>query len=134
MLPAQLRKQGSRAMSITPTQFWIEGGWFMYPVALAGGMGVLVAIASLFLRDKEVARIAVLLILAGGLLGVVGNLYNRKHVEAAIVAVSPELQERVREVGLREAMRPAQLGGGLFAVGLPLAVLGLALAMRRKAR
>jgi len=118
-------------MSLTPMQFWIEGGWFMYPVLMLGGMGVFAAGASLFVREKAVARIALLLVLGSGLLGVAGMLFNRRYVEAAVVSVSPEYKDRVREAGNRESMRPVQLGGALLALGLPLALVGLALGLRR---
>ena len=119
-------------MSLTPTQFWMEGGFFMYPVLLFGVMGILAAGASIFVREKVAARIALVLLLGCNLVGVAGMMFGRKRMEDALHSVSPEFRNRIREVGNRESLRPVQLGAALLGVGLPLALLGLSLGARRK--
>lgn len=119
-------------MSFSPMRFWVEGGWVMYPVLMLGGMGAVCSLTSLFVHEKVVARVALLLLLGSFLVGAFGMMYNRRYVDVAVAAANPEYQALLREVGNKEAMRPLQLGGALLAVGSPLALVGLFLGGRRK--
>lgn len=112
-------------------QWWIEGGWSMYPVLGLGILGVLAAVGLLFVREKKVGGIALVLLIGTTLLGTAGYLMNRRAVDQAIAGADPSYRAMIQEVGYRESMRPLQLGGGLTAVGLSLVLAGLALARRR---
>ena len=112
-------------------QWWMEGGWSMYPVLGLGILGVLAAAGSLFVRGKKMGGIALVLLMGTGALGFAGYLMNRRTVERAVAAADPGYQAVIREVGLRESMRPVQLGGGLVVTGLSLLLAGLVPARRR---
>lgn len=112
-------------------QWWMEGGWSMYPVLGLGILGVLAAAGALFVHGKKMGGIALVLLVGTGLLGVAGNLMNRRAVEQAIAAADPSYQATIREIGYRESMRPMQLGGGLVVTGLSLMLASLVFARRR---
>lgn len=119
------------AETASVAQWWIEGGWSMYPVLGLGILGVLAAAGALFVHGKKMGGIALVLLVGTGALGVAGYLMNRRAVERAVAAADPSYQAMIREVGFRESMRPMQLGGGLVVTGLSLMLAGLLPARRR---
>src|SRR5688572_6435150 len=50
--------------------------------------------------------------------------YNNRVVEEAIANVEPEMMDRLRQQGEREAFRPVQLGLGLTILAAPAVLLG----------
>ncbi len=105
-------------------RFFAEGGSGMYLLLLLGLALVTVAIVSCVSRDEKL-RVATMIgfgvvILAGAAL----TVHGRSITDAAIVSVSPDVRERIREQGYAESNRPIELAGVLCVCGLVPFLIG----------
>jgi hypothetical protein len=105
-------------------QFFIEGGWGMYPVLV---MGVILVVASLrYAMDSEPVRLRFIAAIALAL--VVTMVHATWTCFAAVFHYLEQSKDerwlRSLMTGLMESTRPATLGGALLAVGLILVAVG----------
>jgi hypothetical protein len=107
-------------------QFWLEGGFVMYPVLLSWLAAEASGVVALITKNVAAAMAAIALSSAPLIIGVAGQAYNRAQVDAAIAHVDPADQETIREAGYRESARPLQLGGLATVITLPLAFIAFA--------
>ncbi len=105
--------------------FFVEGGWGMYPVLILGLL--LVTVSLRYARDGEPVRLR--FIGALGLTLVVTMLYATWTCVAAVfhyVETVPEAEfRRTLMTGLMESTRPALLGGALLVIALILVAVGV---------
>src|SRR5437868_1561256 len=101
-------------------EFFLEGGGWMYPIALFGLVSVAAGATAFATRSRGTALAGLALAALVMLLGVAGMMRGRALTDDAIAHVEPSIAEAIRAQGHKEANRPLQLGG-------PLALLGLAL-------
>jgi amino acid transporter len=105
-------------------QFFIEGGWGMYPVLV---MGVILVVASLrYAMDTEPVRLRFIAAIALAL--VVTMVHATWTCFAAVFHYLEQAKDerwlRSLMTGLMESTRPATLGGALLAVSLILVAVG----------
>ncbi len=121
-------------------QWWMEGGWGMYPILLLGLFGVpaalaLVPVGLLSKRAKPAVICAAILLGIGALalvLGIAVERYSTGQVLDAVAGgnVHPADRDTIVHAGLAEALTPLMFG--LWVAVLPLAG-GALLAMRARA-
>jgi hypothetical protein len=109
-------------------QFWMEGGWGMFPVT-AFGLVMIVA-AGRFALDTELMRLR--FISAMGVLLVTAMLHAMLTDVAAVFAFvadparAPDAEfARTLCTGLMESTRPGALGGVLLVIALVLVAVGV---------
>jgi hypothetical protein len=106
-------------------QFFLEGGWGMFPVLI---VGLIVLYASIrYLIDGEPVRLRFLLALTLAQLALVAQA-TVADVSAVLNAAKharPEVFERLLVAGFKECTRPALLGFGLLALSLILVAIGV---------
>ncbi|MBI5478034.1 MAG: hypothetical protein HY906_04215 [Deltaproteobacteria bacterium] len=120
------------------TRWFQEGGFAMFPILLLGVVGLVGTIAGLAIglssrrRGTPLAFGAGLLAVAVLCVGIGGASYlmAEMKIDAALVAVAPEMRDELRTVGRAEARVALTFGGGAAALpaigGLLLVALGLA--------
>lgn len=111
--------------------FWNEGGLWMFPVLLVGLVAVVSAAFSVAARNHGLALAALLSSQLPLGLGAAGWAWNRRVVDQALAMVNPEDLATLMAAGYAEALRPLQLGGALWALSTPLALVALVLSRRR---
>jgi len=111
-------------------QFFAEGGFWMYPIALLGLMAVGLGAVGLATPSKSAAVGALACAAIVTLLGVGGMMWGRMKVDEALAMVNPEDAEAIRVQGYKESMRPLQLAAGFVALGAVLGLAGFARASR----
>ena len=114
-------------------EFFAEGGFWMYPIALLGLVGVVLGAVGLGTRSRSVALGGLTCAALVTVLGVAGMMSGRTQVDQALATVSPEDAELIRTVGYKEASRPLQLGGGFGMLGALLGVAAFTLGARERA-
>lgn len=105
-------------------QFFIEGGWGMYPVLV---LGIILVVASLrYAMDAEPVRLRFVAAIALAL--VVTMVHATWTCFAAVFHYLEQSKDerwlRSLMTGLMESTRPATLGGALLAVGMILVAVG----------
>lgn len=117
-------------------QFFMEGGWGMYPVLIVGV--ILLVSAAQYAFDGEPVRLRVITALALLLLVFVaeGMLTDVATVLWYVASdehgLTPELRSRALLEGLKESTRPGVLGLGLLGLGLTLVTIGVHRVGRRE--
>jgi hypothetical protein len=111
-------------------EFFLEGGWWMYPIAFFGVGGVAAGATALASRSKGTAFAGLALATIVMLLGVAGMMSGRTMTDDAVAHVSPDMAEAIRAQGHKEANRPLQLAGPLALLGLVLSGAAFAMAER----
>ncbi|MBL8951791.1 MAG: hypothetical protein JNK82_13495 [Myxococcaceae bacterium] len=112
-------------------QFFAEGGFAMWPIALVGLFAVILGGVGLGTRSKGAALGALGCAAAVTLLGVGGMMWGRMKTDEAIAYVEPRYAEELRAQGHREANRPLQLAGGFVVLGAALGLAGFTRATSR---
>lgn len=124
-------------MTQSVAEFWVEGGWWMYPIALMG-CALLPATLVAFVVAVTSKKASLVMPLAIGLLcvgllpavlGEAGFLQGMGAVEKAITFANPEDQATIRAAARAEALTTIILGlwmslvptfGGAVLLGLAL--------------
>ena len=113
-------------------QFWLEGGFVMYPVLLTWLAAEASGVVALISKNVAAAMVAIALSSAPLIVGVAGQAWNRSRVDEAIAHVSPADKELIREAGYKESARPLQFGGFATVITLPLAFIAFATARKNQ--
>ena len=114
-------------------QFFLEGGPWMYLLLVLGMVAVPLALVAAVVKGKTVSLVSLSLLFAIAGLGGMAMALNRRGVDKAIANVNPDDAATIRAVGYAESMRPAQLGGAIALIGLPLAMIGVLRSLKRPA-
>jgi hypothetical protein len=113
-------------------QFFVEGGWGMYPVLVMGLL--LIGAAVRYALDGEPARLRFIAVLSVTL--VVTMLHATWTCVAAVLhflqTVAPGEVTKTLVIGLMESTRPATLGGALLTLALIAVSIGAYRAGRRE--
>ena len=112
-------------------EFFLEGGFWMYPIALLGLVGVVLGAVALAAKAKGLALASLVLAAIVMLLGVGGMMWGRMKTDEALAMVSPEHAAAIREVGHKEANRPLQLAGPFSVLGALMGLAALTLSRQR---
>lgn len=112
-------------------EFFAEGGFWMYPIALLGLVTVALGAVAAGAKQKGLAVGALGCAAVVMLLGVGGMMWGRMKVDEAIESVNPEDREMIREVGHQEANRPLQLAGPFVVLGALLGLAGFTLSNKQ---
>jgi hypothetical protein len=125
--------------------FFIEGGWSMWPVLLIGG--VLAVTAGRYMLDREPVRLRLIMVLSLALLAVVAQgilsdvaqvmwVLARENLPPGLgqqAEPAPmDVRMRILMEGMKESMAPGILGLGLLALSLILVAIGVYLVGRRE--
>ena len=118
-------------------QFWIEGGWGMFPVTAFGV--VMILAAGRFAFDGEMLRLRFVGAMGAVLLAAV--LHAMLTDVAAVFSyvqdperVADDQLARIVFTGLMESTRPGALGGALLVVALVLVAVGVSRSTARELR
>ena len=112
-------------------QFFAEGGFAMYPIALFGLVAVVLGAMALGTKSKGLAIGALGLAALVMVMGVGGMMWGRKQTDDAIAMVNPADAELIRVQGHKEANRPLQLAGPFCVLGALLGMAGFATSKQR---
>lgn len=118
-------------------QFWMEGGWGMFPVTAFGI--VMIVAAARFAFDGELLRLRFV-----GAMGVVLTAAMLHAMLTDVAAVFSYLSDadrvpdgqigRILVTGLMESTRPGALGGALLVLALVLVAVGVSRGTARELR
>ncbi len=111
-------------------EFFAEGGFWMYPISLLGIIAVALGAVALGAKQKNLAVAALACAAVVMLMGVGGMMWGRTQVDRALMVVSPEDAEQIREQGYLESNRPLQLAGPLAVLSTLLGLTGFVLTRR----
>jgi hypothetical protein len=117
-----MRGKGGIEMNIAT--WFLEGGFMMWIVLIAGLNGVGFAVIHAIVAQKWSLMVSAGLVIATLGAGAAGTGLGRSRVEAAIAMVDPSQRALLEEVGYREASHPVQFGGGLAVLPAILIVVG----------
>jgi hypothetical protein len=109
-------------------QFFVEGGWGMYPVLILSI--VLVGSAGRYAVDREAVRLRFICVVALALMAFIAGSLVANVAAVFKYLASPEdvpdaMYLRILAEGLKESLRPAMLGFPLLGVALILVSIGV---------
>lgn len=118
-------------------QFWIEGGWGMFPVTAFGV--VMILAAGRFAFDGELLRLRFVGAMGAVLLAAVVHAMLTDVAAVFSYVQDPEQVAddqlaRIVFTGLMESTRPGALGGALLVIALVLVAVGVSRSSARELR
>ena len=105
-------------------RFFNEGGFWMYPVLVAGGVAVLCGIVHAAIARGVTLGLALVPLVMILVFGGIGTVKGRRMTQAAMVNAPREMWGALRAEGYKEASRPMELATLLVVASLIPSIAG----------